>query len=130
MKRMTLAVAAALLAATGCAEAATRTVPITPVRDAPQGCALTVSFGSYAMGIDGETYAAVSRLLAHDRGMQAIEQYRWGREGELTLCARTRSGADARRLAARVKALVPAKPRGPVTVSLGARPGYRSSYRR
>lgn len=111
------------------ASAHTRT-PITSVAEAPRDCPLTVSFGSYAMGIDGRAFERVSALLTRDRGVRAIEQFRWGREGEVTLCARVRTDADVRRLAGRARALVPAKPRGPVTISLGAAPGYRSTHRR
>jgi hypothetical protein len=110
------AIFAALLTV-GAAHAGTRTVPITPITEAPRNCPLTVSFGSYAMGIDGKAFDAVSGLLTRDRGVKAVEQYRWGREGEVTLCARTRGGADARRLFWRVRALFPRAPRGPLTVS-------------
>lgn len=119
----TLASILAALALSVPASAQTRT-PITSVGEAPRDCTLTISFGSYAMGIDGRAFERVSALLTRDRGVRSIEQFRWGREGEVTLCARTRSAADARRLARRARALVPAKPRGPVTISLGAAPGY------
>lgn len=109
----------AALATTGCAHAATRdrTVAIVPVTEAPRDCPLTVSFGSYAMGIDGAAFERVSRLLTHDRRVSRIEHYRWGREGEVTLCARTRTRADAGRLFRDVRAMLPKKPRGPVTVT-------------
>ncbi|MCW3847766.1 hypothetical protein OF829_10985 [Sphingomonas sp. LB-2] len=81
-------------------------------------CPLTVTFGSYAMGIDGGTYDRVLRLLRNDRGVSRVEVRAWGREGEKTLCAVTRSSVDARRLFARVKGLFPRKPRGPLTVAL------------
>ncbi|MES2444932.1 MAG: hypothetical protein V4574_19075 [Pseudomonadota bacterium] len=108
-------------AAGGCAraDAQTRPAPIVPVAEAPRDCPLVVSFGSYAMGIDGSAFAKVSALLARDRGVRTIEQHRWGREGEVTLCARTRGKADARRLYRAVRAVLPAKPRGPVTVEAG-----------
>jgi hypothetical protein len=117
MLRLTAAIAATLLA--GSAEAGTRTVQITPVSEAPQGCSLTVSFGSYAMGIDARAFERIGVLLSHDRGVKAIEQHRWGREGEVTLCARTRRGADARRLFVRMRDTLPAKPRGPITITAG-----------
>lgn len=107
----------AALLTVGSAHAGTRTVPITPVTEAPRNCPLTIAFGSYAMGIDGKTFDAVTGLLTRDRGVKAVEQHRWGREGEVTLCARTRGGADARRLFARVRAIFPRAPRGPLTVS-------------
>jgi hypothetical protein len=79
-------------------------------------CPLTVTFGSYAMGIDQGALKSVDRLLARDRGVRKVDRQRWGREGEITLCARTRTKADAKRLFTRVKRLFPAKPRGPLTV--------------
>lgn len=112
------AILAALALSATTASAQTRT-PIVSVAEAPRDCSLTASFGSYAMGIDGRAFERVSALLTRDRSVKAIEQFRWGREGEVTLCARTRSGADARRLFGRVRALLPAKPRGPVTVAAG-----------
>jgi hypothetical protein len=114
--KLTAATFAALLIV-GTAHADTRPVPITPVSEPPRDCPLTISFGSYAMGIDGRTLERVTALLTHDRGVKAIEQHRWGREGEVTLCARTRSEADARRLFQAVRARLPRKPRGPVTVT-------------
>jgi hypothetical protein len=79
-------------------------------------CPLSVSFGSYAMGIDQGTLKSVDRLLARDRGVRNVDRRRWGREGEVTLCVQTRTRADAKRLFTRVKKLFPAKPRGPLTV--------------
>ena len=68
------------------------------------------------MGIDRTALARTEALLARDRAVKAIDRQRWGREGELTLCVKMRSEADARRLARKIKARVPAKPRGPVTI--------------
>jgi hypothetical protein len=83
----------------------------------PENCALTVAFSSYAMGIDLGMLARVESLLAADRGVTKVERFGWGREGEMTLCATTRSGRDATRLFRAIVSLAPAKPRGPVTVS-------------
>ena len=84
---------------------------------APAGeCAVSVRFGSYAMGIDGPAFERVRALLARERGVRAVDEQHWGREGETTLCVRTRRAGDARRLFGRVKAALPAKPRGPITV--------------
>jgi hypothetical protein len=118
MKRIA-ALTIAAFAACGCAYAGTRSAPIIPVTEAPRDCPLAVSFGSYAMGIDRPTFEKVSALLAHDRGVRSIEQHRWGREGEVTLCARTRGRADARRLFGAIRAWLPKQPRGPVTLSMG-----------
>lgn len=127
--RLIATLIAAAFTASGCAHAGTRPAPIVPITEAPRDCPLTVSFGSYAMGIDGAVFAKVSALLARDRGVTRIEQFRWGREGEVTLCARTRGRSEAARLFVRVRALVPAHPRGPVTIDGGRRLHFQSPPR-
>ncbi len=87
----------------------------------PANCPLTIAFSSYGAGIDGGTLARVERLLAADRGVRRTSRHLWGREGEVTLCARTRNNGDAARLARRIRAMIPPRPRGPVTVE---QPGY------
>lgn len=84
-------------------------------RPAPQ-CAVSVGFASYAMGIDRAALDRVQSLLRRDRGVRAVEAQRWGREGETTLCVKLRRPGDARRVFGRVKAALPARPRGPITV--------------
>lgn len=108
------------------AEARFRPVPGAPSRTgapqratpAPSDCPLTVGFGSYAMGIDRAAYNNIDRMLRADRGVRTVTRHPWGREGETTLCARTRSRADAQRLFAAVRARLPARPRGPITIEL------------
>ncbi len=97
-----------LLALGACAQAAS------PVRPAPK-CDLMVSFGSYAMGIDRPALAAVRRILA-DRAVRSVEDIHWGREGEISLCVRTRRPAEADRLFGRIRADLPTAPRGPIAV--------------
>lgn len=80
-------------------------------------CTLSIAFGSYAMGIDRPTLEAVEALLASDPAVASVERRGRGREGETELCAEIRSNADAERLFHRVAALLPADPRGPVSVS-------------
>jgi hypothetical protein len=80
-------------------------------------CGVNVDFGSYAMGIDRAAFERVSALLAKDRGVRAVDQRRWGREGEVTLCVRVRRASDMRRLFARIRATIPRDPRGPVSVT-------------
>jgi len=79
------------------------------------GCDLTVSFGSYAMGIDGRALAAVRKILG-DRAVTSVEEIGRGPEGEIALCARTGRPADAKRLFNRIRAVLPAAPRGPIAV--------------
>jgi len=84
---------------------------------------VNVQFGSYAMGIDRAALERVRTLLARDRGVLGVEMRRWGREGETTLCVQLRRAGDERRMFTRVKAVLPARPRGPIT--LEARGGLR-----
>jgi hypothetical protein len=79
-------------------------------------CGVTVTFGSYAMGIDRASFAAVEALLAGDQGVTTTSQKRWGREGEVTVCVETGSAADSARLFGEIARLFPEKPRGPLTV--------------
>lgn len=88
---------------------------------APGQCDVKVSFGSYAMGIDRPTFERVERLIARDRRVAKSDQQRWGREGEVTICAKVRRRADIAPLYTRIKAQLPRNPRGPVTVEAGRR---------
>lgn len=100
------------------------TMPVAAsAQEAPGHCAVSVRFGSYAMGIDHAAFQRVRALLGHDRSVVAVEQQHWGREGETTLCVQLRRASDARKLFGRVKAVLPAKPRGPIV--LEARGGLR-----
>lgn len=108
-----IAASLALILTTGSASAQSQS--------APAKCDVTVTFGSYAMGIDRPTFDKVDRLLARDRRVAKTDQQRWGREGEVTICAKARRRADIAPLFYRIKALFPRNPRGPLTVAAGAR---------
>lgn len=108
-------IALAPLALAACTAATPPVQPITPPDSVPADCSVTVTFASYAMGIDGDTYDAVEKLLA-DLEI-APERYRWGREGEVTLCVRGLDGRKSGSLFAKIEGLLPEKPRGPVSVS-------------
>jgi len=114
MKHLAAAAIVALLAG-GCT-ARPAPVQAPPALPAAAPCAITVTFGSYAMGIDRGAFEAVEKLLARDKGVAGSEQKRWGREGEVTICVQAKSNADAARLFGEIKKLFPAKPRGPLTV--------------
>jgi hypothetical protein len=113
-----------LLAATAlfAAPAAVARLPMN-VSPVPADCPLTIGFASYGAGIDGSSVQAVDRLLGRDRAVRAVTRHPWGREGEVTLCVRTRTVADAGRLFRSVRALLPARPRGPI--ALRTRSGLR-----
>ncbi len=114
MKLLPLFLIAAALGAS--AAEARRGRPARGGEPVPADCALTIAFASYAMGIDRPAYRAVQQLLSADRAVRAVSEHRWGREGEVTLCARARSRADAERLFHAARRLVPARPRGPVAL--------------
>ncbi len=88
----------------------------------PADCPLTVGFSSYGAGIDRPARVNIERLLRNDRSVRTFTTHPWGREGEVTLCVRTRTNGDAVRLSRRIRAMIPARPRGPINVEL---PGMR-----
>lgn len=84
----------------------------------PRDCTINVAFGSYAVGIDGQTLARMERTLRLDRRVRRFTRHPWGREGEVTLCVYTRGHAGAGPLARQLRAMIPARPRGPISVTL------------
>ena len=101
------------LAAAACQSAA---VPADPV----SACNVTVRFGSYAMGIDTAAAAAVDKLLSGNKAVKHVSRVGAGREGEYVLCISTGDAAAAA-LFQRIAALLPARPRGPISVEAGDR---------
>jgi hypothetical protein len=97
---------------------------------AAEECPLTISFGSYAMGIDRPTLAAVESLLAREAAVTAVERRGRGREGEIALCVRLAGPAAAEPIARRIAALFPAQPRGPLRVSAGTGYVFEAPQRR
>ena len=97
------------LAAAACQSAA---APAEPAA----ACSLTVRFGSYAMGVDGGAAAAIDKLLAASADVKDVSRSAAGREGEYTLCVTARDAAGAARLFDALAALLPARPRGPISI--------------
>jgi hypothetical protein len=89
-------------------------------------CPLVITFASYGAGIDNPTRERVQALLVSDRRVAGFETSRWGREGEVTLCVRTRAPADAASLFNRVRGMLPPRPRGPISLSTRAGLTYSS----
>lgn len=77
-------------------------------------CMLSIQFGSYAMGIDGATRARVETLLVGDRAVTGFDTRRWGHEGEMGFCVRTRSAGEARRLFRTIRPMIPARSNAPI----------------
>lgn len=65
---------------------------------APTVCDVEVTFDSYGGGADGELRDAVRALIQDNPGVTEIEEKRRGREGESTLCVRTRDDVTADRI--------------------------------
>jgi hypothetical protein len=87
-----LALAATALLATACATDSGAEPP--PSVPGGEGCDVSISFGSYAMGIDGEAYARVETWLAGHKDLVAdVKVTPWGREGERTVCVTATSPA-------------------------------------
>jgi hypothetical protein len=79
------ALAATALLATACATNSGAEPP--PSVPGGEGCDVSVSFGSYAMGIDQEAYGRVEAWLAANPKLVAdVKITPWGREGERTVC--------------------------------------------
>jgi hypothetical protein len=112
------AAAATLFAISGAAARVPAPGPGTPV---PRSCPLLVVFGSYGAGIDRPTLERVEEYLAGERTVTNVGRYPWGREGEVTLCVRARGSADLVRIGNRIRAAIPARPRGPIWVENRAR---------
>lgn len=116
MKLLPLFLFGAALGASGAAAKPPRPIIATPPPPVPADCPLVIGFASYGAGIDGGALRVVEALLGADRAVRGVSRHNWGREGEVTLCARTRSRADAARLFRAIRARIPARPRGPITI--------------
>ncbi|HZG08550.1 MAG TPA: hypothetical protein VEZ70_06190 [Allosphingosinicella sp.] len=79
-------------------------------------CSVTVRFGSYAMGIDTAAAARIEALLAENRDSRKVSREGGGREGEYALCVSAADAAGAARLVTAITALLPERPRGPISV--------------
>ncbi|MDO9335181.1 MAG: hypothetical protein Q7T61_02155 [Caulobacter sp.] len=110
-----LALAATALLAAACATDSGAEPP--PSVPGGEGCDVSVSFGSYAMGIDGEAYARVETWLAgHKDLVAAVKVTPWGREGERTVCVTTTSPAAIKPVFSGVVKLLPVEgKKAPIT---------------
>ena len=113
----------AVLAA--CATPSPESAPAQPSEDAAV-CDLKVDFASIGTGIDSATLQKVEALLSGDTGVATVDRKRWGMEGEVTLCADTRTDADSDRLFGAVKALFPASSTKPLRVETRSGQRYQA----
>ncbi len=99
--------------------------PSSPDAASQAECDLKVDFASIGTGIDSDVLQKVDALLSGDKGIAAVDRQRWGLEGEVTLCADTRTDADAARLFDQVKAVFPATSAKPLRVETRAGQRYQ-----
>jgi hypothetical protein len=83
-------------------------------------CAVYVYFGSYAMGIDHDTFLKTQAILKADKGVTKVERKNQGREGEQALCVHTKGKTSAKRVYQKITKLFSSKleHRGPVGVTM------------
>lgn len=96
---------------------------VAPGDTLPNGraCPVTVSFGSYAMGIDQGAYRKAKTYAARSHRIRIVSETPWGREGERTLCLDARTRQDADRAFDDLRAMIGAGARtGPTTVATAA----------
>ncbi len=84
-------------------------------------CSAEILFGSYAGGIDDESYGEIKNLLSARGGQLTTKEKPWGREGEKAICVDIASASAADRLVQEVAAIIAAHEptKGPVTVTRG-----------
>ena len=112
---MIRAAALAVLLLAGCAATPP---PLADTPEASSACDVEVSFGSYAMGVDGDLKTRILAVIASADGVESSDERRWGREGESTVCIQTASARAADRLFNDIAALIPeTSPRAPTTVT-------------
>jgi hypothetical protein len=70
-------------------------------------CDIEVTFGSYGGGVDSGLREAVLALTRNNPGVTEAENKPWGREGESTLCIRTKDDVTANRLYGAIAAQIP-----------------------
>jgi hypothetical protein len=110
-----LALAATALLAAACATDSGAEPP--PSVPGGEGCDVSISFGSYAMGIDSEAYARVETWLAGHKDLVAdVKVTPWGREGERTVCVTATSPAAIKPVFSGVVKLLPVEgKKAPIT---------------
>lgn len=100
--------------------------PVTGVAPGDENCDVTVVFGSYAMGIDGESFRKVEAYLKRRPNVRYTATA-WGREGEKTVCVDTKNKAQTRRVYSDLRGMLPrVSRRGPVTIRSNLGQNYQT----
>lgn len=106
--------------------------PVQGIAPGDENCDVTVVFGSYAMGIDSQSYAKVEAYLKRRKAVR-FTATNWGREGERTVCVDTNNRAQTRKVFTDIRNMLPrVSRRGPVELrsNLGMTYRTRSPYDR
>ena len=91
-----------------------------------ENCDVTVVFGSYAMGIDGQSYQKAEAYLKRRKGVRYTST-NWGREGERTICVDTKNKTQTRKVYADIRGMLPrVSRRGPVEIRSNLGEAYRT----
>lgn len=84
------------------------TASVEPAAATPEAvCDIEVTFGSYAGGPDTSLRDAVRAMTRDNPGVAEAEETPWGREGESTLCVRTKDEVTANRIYGAIAAQIP-----------------------
>jgi hypothetical protein len=86
-------------------------VEITPTMEEPKDCSIRIDFGSYCCGTDAALRRWVEAYIAANEAISEVTEFRWGFEGESTLCLQIASLEQARTVFEDVKAMIPAESR-------------------
>lgn len=106
--------------------------PVRGVAPGDENCDVTVVFGSYAMGIDRESFQRVEAYLKRRPNVRYTAT-NWGREGEQTVCVDTRNKTQTRKVYSDLRGILPrVSRRGPVELrsNLGQHFQTQSPYER
>jgi len=98
---------------------------------APETCAVSASFGSYAMGIDQRSFERVQRYVASQRRLIVRSSIQtWGREGERTVCVTTTSRRATQQVFSDIRSIIRKRAeRGPTEVRTAAGQVWQSNPR-
>lgn len=117
MTRLRCAAMVVVLILSGCTAGRGTTVPAAAAHWNAAPCAIMISFGSFAIGIDHTAALRAERLIGAEAGVTAVTRSPPGIEGEYALCVRTASPAVAVRLFEHLRDGLSSPVRAPVSIS-------------
>ena len=100
--------------------------PVRGIAPGDENCDVTIVFGSYAMGIDGQSFARVEAYLKRRPNVR-FTSTSWGREGERTVCVDTKTAKATRKVYTDIRGMLPrVSRRGPVEIRSNLGQTYRT----